>query len=133
MHSLIQLQMVRDRFIDGQAECVLRRHLDNLESDTPMADIVDCCPVWESHIEVAINQQARTDRHPACAVCQLTEDEQSPVEWPETELLEDIIRKLLPTPSPPPPETAPIPSDQDLLIQRLLGAICPSQPVAQER
>ena len=125
--------MVRDRFIDGQAECALRRHLDSLGSDTPMADIVDCCRVWESHIEVAIKQQARTDRHPARAVCQVTEDEQSPVESPETVLLEDIIRKLLPTPSPPPPEAAPIPSDQDLLIQRLIGAICPSQLVAQER
>ena len=66
-------------------------------------------------------------------VCQVTEDEQSPFESPETELLEDIIRKLLPTPPPPLPEAAPIPSDQDLLIQRLMGAICPSQPVAQER
>ena len=39
---LIQLQMVRDRFIDGQAECALHRHLDSLGPDTPMADIVDC-------------------------------------------------------------------------------------------
>ena len=79
-----------------------------------------------------IKQQSRTDRHPPPrAVCQVMEDEQSPVESPETELFEDIIRKLLPT--PPPPEAAPIPSDQDLLIQRLMGAICPSQPVAQER
>ena len=97
--------MVRDRFIDGQAECALRRHLDNLGPDTPMADIVDCCRVWESHIEVEIKQQSRTDRHPPRAVCQVTEDEQSPVELPETELLEDIIRKLLPTP-PPHPEVA---------------------------
>ena len=59
---LIQLQMVRDRFIDGQAECALRRHLDSLGSDTPMADIVDCCRVWESHLEVEIEQQTRTDR-----------------------------------------------------------------------
>ena len=123
--------MVRDRFIDGQEECALRRHLDSLGPDTPMADIIDCRRVWESHIEVAIKQQSRTDRHPPRAVCQVTEDEQSPVESPETELLEDIIRKLLPTPSPPPLEGAPIPSDQDLLIQRLMGAICPSQPVAQ--
>ena len=63
--------------------------------------------------------------------CQVTEDEQSPVESPETELLEDIIRKLLPTPLPP--QAAPILSDQDLLIQRLMGVRCPSQPVAQER
>ena len=50
---LIQLQLVRDRFIEGQAECALRRPLDSLGSDTPMADIVDRCRVWESHIEVA--------------------------------------------------------------------------------
>ena len=50
---MIQLQMVRDRFIDGQAECALRRLLDSLRSDTPMTDIVDCCRVWESHIKVA--------------------------------------------------------------------------------
>ena len=47
--------------------------------------------------------------------------------------MEDIIRKLLPTPSLAHPESAPIPSDQDLLIHRLMGAIRPSQPVVQER
>ena len=51
----------------------------------------------------------------------------------KTESLEDIIGKLLPTPARPPPEAAPIPSDKDLLIQRLMGAIRPSQPVVQER
>ena len=50
----VQLHMVRDRFIDGQAECALRRHLDSLGPDTPMADIVDCCRVWEHHREVEI-------------------------------------------------------------------------------
>ena len=49
----IPLQMVRDRFIDGQAECALRRHLDSLGPDTSMADIVDCSRVWENHIELA--------------------------------------------------------------------------------
>ena len=69
---LIQLQMVRDRFIDGQVECALRRHLDSLGPDTPMADIVDCCRVWESHIEVASSRQMGTDRHSPHAVCQET-------------------------------------------------------------
>ena len=32
---LIQLQMVRDRFIDGQEECALRRHLDSLDQILP--------------------------------------------------------------------------------------------------
>ena len=129
----IQLQMVRHRFIDGQAECSLRRHLVSLGPDTPMADIVDCSRVWESHIELARVRQMGTDRQSPCAVCQVTVDGQSSVESPETESLEDIIRKLLPKPARPPPEAAPIPSDNDLLIQRLMGAIRPSQPVAQER
>ena len=60
-------------------------------------------------------------------------DGQSSVESPETVSLEDIVRKLLPTPARPPPEAAPIPSNKDLLIQRLVGAIRTSQPVAQER
>ena len=71
---LIQLQMVRDRFIDGQVECALHRHLDR--PVTPMADIVDCCRVWESHIELASSRQMGTDRHSPRAVCQVTEDEQ---------------------------------------------------------
>ena len=83
---LIQLRMVRNRFIDGQAECALRRHLDSLGPDTPMADIVDCCRVWESHIEVASSRQMGTDRHSPHAVCQVTEDSQSPAGS-----LEDII------------------------------------------
>ena len=71
---LIQLRMVQDRFIDGQAECALRRHLDSLGPDTPMADIVDSCRVWESHVEVASGRQMGIDRHSPHAVCQVTED-----------------------------------------------------------
>ena len=43
------LQLVRDRFIAGQMECSLRRHLDSVEPETPIQDIVDRCHVWESH------------------------------------------------------------------------------------
>ena len=125
--------MVRDRFIDGQAECALRRHLDSLGPDTPMADIVDCCRVWGSHLEVEIEPQTSTNRRLVLAICQVKADEQAPAASPETEALEDIIRRLLPTPALPPPKAAPIPSDRDLLIQRLMGAIGPPQPVAQER
>ena len=100
-------------FIDGQAECTLRRHLDSLGPDTPMADIVDCSRVWESHIELASVRQMGTDRQYPRAVCQVTVDGQSSVESPETESLEDIIRKLLSTLARPPPEAAPIPSDKD--------------------
>ena len=86
----IQLQMVRDQFIDGQVECALRRHLDSLEPDTPMSDIVDCCRVWISHCEVEIQPRMSTDRRPAHAICQVTEVELAPATSTETETVEDI-------------------------------------------
>ena len=129
----IQLQMVRDRFIDEQVECALRRHLDSLGPDTPMADIVDCCRVWESHRDVETEPRTSADRRPARVVCQVTVDEQIPTAPPETETLENIIRRLLPTPVPPAPREDPIPADQDLLIHRLLRIIGPPKAVAQER
>ena len=125
--------MVCDRFIDGQVECALRRHLDSLAPDTPMSDIVDCCRVWESHCDVEMETRISADRHPACAVCQVTIDKQIPTTSPKTENLEDIIRKLLPTPALRPPQAVPIPSDQDVLIRQLMEAIRPPTPVAQER
>ena len=69
--SSIQIQMVRDRFIDGQAECALRRHLDSLKPETPMSDIVDSCRVWESHRDVETEPRTRSDRRPLHAVCQV--------------------------------------------------------------
>ena len=47
----MRLQLVRDRFIAGHAECSLCRHLDSVGPDTPIRDIVDSCRVWESHAE----------------------------------------------------------------------------------
>ena len=55
----VRLQLVRDKFIEAQAECSLCRHLDSMSPDTPMEDIVDRCRVWESHAEdmkLAINR-----------------------------------------------------------------------------
>ena len=129
---LLQLRMVRDCFIDGQVEWALRRHLNSLGPDTPMADIVDSCRVWESHVEVASGRQMGTDKHFPRVVCQVTVDSQSPAASPGTESLEEIIRRLLPAPQLPPPKAANIPSDQELLIQRLLGALWPTQPVVHE-
>ena len=51
VNASVWLQLVRDRFIAGQAECSLRRHLDSVGPDTPIRDIVDRCRVWESHAE----------------------------------------------------------------------------------
>ena len=109
----IQSQMVHDRFIDGQVECALRRHLDSLRPDTPMADIVDCCRVWESHRDVETEPSMSANRRPARAVCPVIEVEPTATVSPKTETVEDMIRMLLPTPAPTPLQAVPIRSDQD--------------------
>ena len=80
-----------------------------------------------------IQTQTSAYRCPACAICQVTEVEPAPATSTETETVEDIIRKLLPTPALPPPHVVPIPSDRDVLIQQPMEAICPPTPVPQER
>ena len=76
--SSIQLQMVWDRFIDGQAECALRQHLDSFGPNTPMQKIVDSCRVWESHNEAGVRRHDGSGRNSSQAVYQVTEDSQSP-------------------------------------------------------
>ena len=129
----IQSQMVRDRFISGQAECSLRIHLDSLGPNTPIPDIVDCCRIWERHCEVEIQPQTGADRRPVCVIGQVTEVELTPAMTLEMETVVNMIKKLLPTPAPPPLRAAPIRSDWDLLIQQLMKALCPPTLVAQER
>ena len=60
-------------------------------------------------------------------------DEQIRTPLQEEESLEEIISKLLPTPAPPKTREDPIPSDRDLLVQRLLGTLAPTIPVVRER
>ena len=105
---------------------------DSLGPDTPMADIVDRCRVWESHRDVETEPRMSADSRPARVICQVTEVEQTAAVSPETETVEDMIKKLLPTPAPTPLQAVPIRSDQDLRIQ-LMEAICPPTPGAQER
>ena len=71
----IQSQMVRNRFIYGQAECALRTHLDSLGPNTPIPDIVHCCRIWETHCEVEIQPQTGADRRPVRVIGQVTEVE----------------------------------------------------------
>ena len=89
--------------------------------------------MWESHTEAAIGWNGGSDPKSPRAIYQVTEDSQSPVVSTESEMLDEVIRQLLPTPAVPPPKATPIPSDHELLIQRLLGAVRPAQPVIQER
>ena len=50
VEASVRLQLVCDRFITGQENRALCRHLDSAEPDTPIAKIVDRCRIWESLI-----------------------------------------------------------------------------------
>ena len=58
----IRLQLVWDKFITGQKQLALRRHLDSVGPDTPISSIVDKCRVWESHEES--NSRPRVECEP---------------------------------------------------------------------
>ena len=51
--------MIRDKFIDGQEQCALRRQLDGFAPGTPIGEIVDSCRVWESHSDPDQNARKR--------------------------------------------------------------------------
>ena len=133
VNTSIQLQLVWDRFIAGQAECALRIHIDSMGPDTPMRDIVDSCRVWESHTEATDSWGGGHDPEYPRAINQVVEDTQSPVALKESDVLDQIMRQLFRTPAVSPPKVTPIPSDRDMLMQRLLGEVHPVQPVVQDR
>ena len=60
--AAVRLQLVRDKFIAGQKQRALRRHLDCAGPDTPISSFVDKCRVWESHEER--NSRPRADCEP---------------------------------------------------------------------
>ena len=132
VNTSIQLQLVRDRFIAGQARCALRSHLDSMGPDTPMRDIVESCRVWESHTKATDSWGGGQDPEYPRAIYQEVEDTQPPVSLQVSDVLDQIMRQLLLTPAVLPPKVTPIPSDRDMLVQRLLGAVHPVQPVVQE-
>ena len=126
----VRLQLVRDRFIDGQEKCALRRHLDSVGPDTPIADIVDRCCVWESHEEMDSGRgiNPRLDR--PHAVFQITDSNNNEQDESVTglDVVENLIKRLLPSPAETNQETAPVSSDYELLAQRLCKMAQPPVP-----
>ena len=86
LSPLTRLQLVRDQFIAGQVGCTLRRHLDSVEPETPIQDIVDRCRMWESHVEFV--GHAGTGNGQTGATADITPEDQ--------ELLGSLMRHLLP-------------------------------------
>ena len=129
----IQLQMVRDRFIDGQADRSLRRHLDSLEPNTPMIEMVDSCRIWERHCEPESRPRMGTDMGPVHMAGQVSEDRPIPAIPSQMESVEEMIRRLLPRPATPALQAAPKNTDRDILVRQMIEMICPQMLVARER
>ena len=125
----MRLQLGRDRFIAGQAECSFCKHLDSVGLDTLIRDIVDRCRVWESNAEDmgswGIGYSPERPRAAYQVVNENTDVKQE-VASEDSDVLGLLMRHLLPTLAVSPP------SDRDLLIQHLLGTVHHVQPVVQE-
>ena len=96
----VRLQLVRDRFIIGQENRALRRHLDSVGPDTPISDIVDRWRVWESHDESNSRPIAKHEPTGPRGVFQVTQ-------WVSDEHSEMST------------EPDPAPSEYEILAQRL--------------
>ena len=95
----VRLQLVRDRFIARQTECSLRRHLHSVGPDTPIRDIVDSCRVWESHAEDTDSCGGYHEPDSPRAIYQVVEDSMPDVASEDSDVLDQLRRHLLPTPS----------------------------------
>ena len=131
VNASVSLQLVRDRFINGQAECSLRRHLDSVGPDTSIRDIVVSCCVWESHADNTDSWESCHEPERPRVVYHVVDDSKPKVASQDSDVLGRIMRHFLPTPAVSPPKAILILSDRELLIQRLLGTVHPVQPVVQ--
>ena len=102
----MRLQLVRDRFITGQENRALRRHLDSAEPDTPIAEIVDRCRVWESHEETNPGWLITPELNRPCANSQVTDSNNNET----TQVAKSF------------------PSDYGVLAQRLCAMVQPPTP-----
>ena len=129
----VRLQLVRDRFIIGQENRALRRHLHSVGPDTPISDIVDRCRVWESHDESNSRPIASPEPTGPRAVFQVTQrasDEQNdtstePDPAPsEYEILAHRLREMA---------QQPVPGNSDTIdIEQLLKMLLPVDTVVEE-
>ena len=123
--AAVRLQLVRDRFITGQEQRALRRHLDSVGPDTPISVIVDRCRVWESHEERNSRSRAEyepTDSRGVFQVRQRISDEHSGMSAEpdsnssEFGILANRLREMVQQPVPESSETI----DIEQLLRRLL-------------
>ena len=122
--------MVRNKFIAAQQSYALRQHLEGASADASIGDIVDSCRVWESHTEAGYGEPDLKFPH---TISQVAEGTQSQVGSIASDMLQERTGLLLPTPALSPPRVTRSSSDCELLIQRIMDAVCPGRSVIQER
>ena len=117
----VRLQLVRDRFIFGQENRALRRNLDSVGPDTPIAEIVDRCRVWESHEEINSGWVDNHKPNRPRAVFQVTQCVNNEHDLTSTgfDVVENLMKRLSPSPVETAQGTGLVPSDYELLAQRL--------------
>ena len=116
--ATLQLVAHLDIFIDGQAECSLRRYLDSAGPDTHIEDIVDRCRVWEGHAEDMNKWEVgrKSDRPRAvCQVASVDTNSRPNDALADSDVLAELMRHLLPTPAIVPQKANPIQSYHELL------------------
>ena len=122
--------MVQNKFIATQQSRALRRHLDGASVDASIGDIVDSCRVWESHTEAGFGGPDLKFPH---TISQVAEGAQSQLGSIASDTLQESTGLLLPTPALSPPGVTRSSSECELLIQRIMEAVCPGRSVIQER
>ena len=122
--------MVRNKFITAQQSRALRRHLDGVSVEASIGDIVDSCRVWESHTEAGYGGPDLKFPH---TISQVAEGAQPQMGSIALDTLQESTGLLVPMPALSPPGVTRSSSDCELLIQRIMEAVCPGRSGIQER
>ena len=126
MGQTSRLRIIWDRFIASPNSYELRRHLDSVAPETPIRDIFDRCLVWESHVDSDNRRVGRPVPERALPIYTVSDVDGGgvgrvamvlPTSPTVPDQLENLLRRLLPTPALPTPPPKPVPSAFELLLQ----------------
>ena len=120
--------MIRNKFIEAQRSCDLRRHLDGVAAEASIGDIVDSCHIWESHAELVAMDSVRHDPVDS----QPTLHKPPPATFGSTRL-QHKVGSVKPAASEPPPRVSHSSADRELLIQNVLEAVRSRRNIIPER
>ena len=131
MGQTARLRLIRDRFIAGDDNCALRRHLDSVPPETPIRGVVDRCRVWESQADPTVRSTTKPTpdmTYPTYAVSDADKDREVIKVAAVTGLrsdqnqLQDLLQRIVSAVERP----APTPDISD--IEKLLTRVPPDGP-----